>query len=237
MFSPILQVFYRTRSRPPCMLLMRFAHDRPPCISSGRVQGSGSCTAWRCQDYSDRSTASPDAQDAESPPRSAFGTALRDYLAALRLPAADAARAFALVDGHDFSSARAALLPSVPGRHQGACRKPHSDGVCRAPALRARPPPGFVPSTTSNGVCRDLALRARPLPGCMPACTTALPVPVTVSCQCCQHGQCDYRETHDVGKFTRTAMNKDMHVCMLLLRKALQPPQCKQMRLLMRPDI
>ena len=59
-------------------------------------------------------------QDAESPQRSAFGNALADYLAKLRLPPADAAYAAALVARHDFSSARAALLPSVPGSHSGA---------------------------------------------------------------------------------------------------------------------
>ncbi len=62
----------------------------------------------------------PAAQDADSPARSEFGAALRDYLAKLRLPAADAAHAAALVDRHDFSSARGALLPSVPGTHRGA---------------------------------------------------------------------------------------------------------------------
>ncbi len=63
-------------------------------------------------------------QDKQSPPHSAFGAALRDYLAKLRLPAADAAYALALVDRTDFSSARGALLPSVPGTHRGAppCR-------------------------------------------------------------------------------------------------------------------
>lgn len=45
MFSPVLQLFYRTSLRPPCTLLMRFAHDRPPCIICGRLQGSGSCHA------------------------------------------------------------------------------------------------------------------------------------------------------------------------------------------------
>ena len=61
-------------------------------------------------------------QDAQSPATSEFGDALRDYLVAIGLPSADAAHACALIDRHDFSSARAALLPSVPGRHCGGDR-------------------------------------------------------------------------------------------------------------------
>ncbi|KAK9834326.1 hypothetical protein WJX81_007076 [Elliptochloris bilobata] len=76
------------------------------------------------------------SKDAESPPRSAFGNALRDYLAALKLPPADAAYAIALVDRHDLSSARAALLPSVPGSHRGEAMKRY--GHMRARVLLSR---------------------------------------------------------------------------------------------------
>lgn len=69
-------------------------------------------------------------QDAQSPATSEFGEALRDYLAALRLPPADAAHVSALVNCHDFSSARAALLPSVPGCHCGWTRPASLGFMC-----------------------------------------------------------------------------------------------------------
>eukprot|EP00887_Chlorella_sp_A99_P006577 scaffold3.g6577.t1 len=59
----------------------------------------------------------------ESPPTSEFERYLGSYLAALRLPPADAARAAALVAAHDFSAARAALVASVPGTHAGAAMR------------------------------------------------------------------------------------------------------------------
>ena len=48
-----------------------------------------------------------------------FETSLAQYLAALRLPPAQATYVRALCEAHDFSSARAHLVPSVPGWHAG----------------------------------------------------------------------------------------------------------------------
>ena len=63
---------------------------------------------------------------------SSFGAALADYLAALRLPAQAAEHARALVREHDFSSARAHLIPSVPGYHTGGA----SMCLCTPAALK-----------------------------------------------------------------------------------------------------
>lgn len=48
-----------------------------------------------------------------------FESTLSDYIAALKLPAREAQHAQQVIAQHDFSSARAHLIPSVPGYHQG----------------------------------------------------------------------------------------------------------------------
>lgn len=50
---------------------------------------------------------------------SEFESCLSDYLAALKLPGLWAGDVARLVAAADFSAARAALLPSVPGYHAG----------------------------------------------------------------------------------------------------------------------
>jgi hypothetical protein len=50
---------------------------------------------------------------------SAFGTALADYLARLKLPLPEASYAQQLCERHDFDSARGHLITSVPGTHSG----------------------------------------------------------------------------------------------------------------------
>ena len=59
-------------------------------------------------------------RDAHTPAQSPFGASLQDYLRTLHLPAAEAKHAQRLCKLHDFSSARAHLIPSVPGWHEGA---------------------------------------------------------------------------------------------------------------------
>ena len=50
---------------------------------------------------------------------SSFEAALTDYVNALRLPLQDAKQARAIIAEHNFSSARAHLIASVPGYHTG----------------------------------------------------------------------------------------------------------------------
>ena len=50
---------------------------------------------------------------------SSFEASLGDYVNALKLPAQAATRARGIIADHDFSSARAHLVPSVPGYHTG----------------------------------------------------------------------------------------------------------------------
>ena len=52
-------------------------------------------------------------------PAPEFEVSLADYMARLQLPPAQAAHVQALIRRHDFSSARAHLVPSVPGWHKG----------------------------------------------------------------------------------------------------------------------
>jgi tyrosyl-DNA phosphodiesterase 1 len=54
-----------------------------------------------------------------SAPSSDFEVALASYLATLQLPGTAGAATLAAVRDHDFSSARAALVASTPGRHVG----------------------------------------------------------------------------------------------------------------------
>ncbi|GBF96301.1 hypothetical protein Rsub_09096 [Raphidocelis subcapitata] len=58
-------------------------------------------------------------KDAHSPPSSPFEEALSDYMAAYKLREPEAAAVRGAIARHDFSSARIALAPSVPGRHTG----------------------------------------------------------------------------------------------------------------------
>jgi hypothetical protein len=60
---------------------------------------------------------------------SGFVSCLTDYITALKLPGLWAGDVARLVAGADFSAARAALLPSVPGYHAGAGGCAHSGGV------------------------------------------------------------------------------------------------------------
>ena len=50
---------------------------------------------------------------------SSFEAALMDYVSALRMPLQAAKQALAVIAEHDFSSARAHLIASVPGYHTG----------------------------------------------------------------------------------------------------------------------
>ena len=59
-------------------------------------------------------------QDAQSPNTSDFETELAAYVVALELDEQASWQAEELLAGHDFSSARAALVPSIPGKHTGA---------------------------------------------------------------------------------------------------------------------
>jgi hypothetical protein len=54
-----------------------------------------------------------------------FEYSLKDYVAALNLPAKEAQHAQQLIDQHDFSSARVHLIPSVPGIHKGTSHAQH----------------------------------------------------------------------------------------------------------------
>ncbi|KAK9811236.1 hypothetical protein WJX72_000407 [[Myrmecia] bisecta] len=56
---------------------------------------------------------------AKAAPPAEFEAALADYLRALELPEASEQHALALCASHDFSSARAHLVPSIPGKHGG----------------------------------------------------------------------------------------------------------------------
>ena len=77
-------------------------------------------------------------QDAESPTISEFERDLADYIAALKLPRHLEANFQALLSRHDFSAARAQLLTSVPGRHQGEMwMLPRAS--CAASCLGGRP--------------------------------------------------------------------------------------------------
>ena len=70
---------------------------------------------------------------------------LQDYVSALKLPTQAANQARDIIADHDFSSARAHLVPSVPGYHTGlatavsflggqlACRQ--ENGACTMPCL------------------------------------------------------------------------------------------------------
>ena len=62
----------------------------------------------------------PCLQDAQSPQTSDFETELAAYVVALELDEQASWQAEELLASHDFSSARAALVPSVPGKHAGA---------------------------------------------------------------------------------------------------------------------
>ena len=59
------------------------------------------------------------AQEPNSASSSAFEDSLADYLTSLRLPAGAAQHMLQLCRAHDFSSARAHLVPSCPGYHAG----------------------------------------------------------------------------------------------------------------------
>ena len=58
-------------------------------------------------------------QDEQSPASSEFEKDLAAYLSELQLPAACREHAQHLCVMHDFSSARATLIASVPGKHAG----------------------------------------------------------------------------------------------------------------------
>ena len=62
-------------------------------------------------------------QDASSPRSSDFEIELASYLTELKLDRATSQHALGLLQGHDFSSARAALVASTPGRHKGVLHK------------------------------------------------------------------------------------------------------------------
>ena len=68
-------------------------------------------------------------QDAQSPETSDFETELAAYVVALKLDSQASQQAKQLLKSHDFSSARAALVPSVPGRHTGAVAEPALYGL------------------------------------------------------------------------------------------------------------
>ena len=59
------------------------------------------------------------AQDEYSPASSDFETELATYIAALKLPEEAARHAQDLLRGHDFASARAAMMTSIPGGYTG----------------------------------------------------------------------------------------------------------------------
>ena len=59
-------------------------------------------------------------QDAQSPEASDFQTELAAYMLALKLDKVASKYAQDMLKDHDFSSARAALVPSLPGAHTGA---------------------------------------------------------------------------------------------------------------------
>ena len=52
-------------------------------------------------------------------PPSSFEASLGDYVCALKLPAQAAKHTRDIIAAHDFSSARAHLVPSIPGYHTG----------------------------------------------------------------------------------------------------------------------
>ncbi|EIE25781.1 tyrosyl-DNA phosphodiesterase [Coccomyxa subellipsoidea C-169] len=72
-----------------------------------------------------------------------FETTLSDYIAALRLPAREAQHAQQVIAQHDFSSARAHLIPSVPGYHQGAAKQKYGHMLVRSLLARQRFDPVF----------------------------------------------------------------------------------------------
>lgn len=66
-------------------------------------------------------------QDDQSPPDSPFHSDLRDYVRALRLYKAERhleKDALAILQAHDFSSARATIIASVPTTHEGSIALP-----------------------------------------------------------------------------------------------------------------
>ena len=69
------------------------------------------CYAMHLQDFPPKSP--------RSAPMCTFESDLADYFKAIALPGACGAELQQLLAAHDFSSARVALLPSVPGYHSG----------------------------------------------------------------------------------------------------------------------
>ncbi|KAL6755664.1 hypothetical protein V8C86DRAFT_204300 [Haematococcus lacustris] len=86
-------------------------------------------------------------KDAASPSSSDFEASLTDYLAAMQLPLPWRYRVAKVVAQADMSSARAFLVPSVPGRHSGAALAKFGHMRLRA-LLRQEPwlPPTVAPA-------------------------------------------------------------------------------------------
>ncbi|KAK9915663.1 hypothetical protein WJX75_002388 [Coccomyxa subellipsoidea] len=90
------------------------------------------------QDFPRKDDASPTERESRL-----FESTLSDYIAALKLPAREAQHAQQVIAQHDFSSARAHLIPSVPGYHQGAAKQKYGHSLVRSLLARQRFDPVF----------------------------------------------------------------------------------------------